>query len=218
MGADTVTAAIESGLVPVELFVALREEGEKPLGTIDPDMLRLSFPGSLEVESGLLAKVTGMVHAPNVIGIFRRADLPRAGSSEPCERNIALWRVADPGNVGTILRSADALGPCAVFLSRGCGDPTGPKAVRAAAGALTRVPLGNFDEAPRPWFALVPQAGDVLRAGIGRGTFVCGAERAGLPPDVLARCDRVVRIPTEVGAESLNVSIAAAIALHVSRG
>ena len=131
--------------------------------------------------------------------------------------NLALWRVSDPGNIGTILRTADALGPCSVYLSRGCGDPTGPKAVRAAAGALVRVPLGQFDAAPRPWFALVPGDGEPVDAALGPGSFVCGAEREGLPSDVVERCDRIVSIPTAAGAESLNVSVAAAIALHAAR-
>ena len=175
------------------------------------------FPGALQVESSLLAKIAGMAHAPQVVGVFRRADLPRASASEPSPHNLALWRVSDPGNVGTIVRSADALGPCGVYLSRGCADPTGPKAVRAAAGALVRVPIGDFDKAPRPWFGLVPGAHDSVGAELGPGTLVCGAERDGLPPDVVARCDRVVSIATAAGAESLNVAVAAAIALHAVR-
>lgn len=204
-GEDIVHAALERGLVPTELFVG--DDADSPIEE-----------GALEVESGLLAKVTGMAHAPRLVGVFRRADLPRAGNADRHSRNIALWRVSDPGNVGTIVRTADALGPCAVFLSRGCGDPTGPKAVRAAAGALVRVPLGHFDNAPRPWYGLVPRGGDPIGADLGEGTFVCGAEREGLPPEVLERCDRLVSIPTADGAESLNVSVAAAIALHAARG
>ena len=211
-GEDVVEAALESGLAPAELFIAV--DGS----AVADSPSAATYDGALEVESGLLAKTSGMSHAPRVVGVFRRADLPRTSKAEPLERNLALWRVADPGNVGTILRSADALGPCGVFLSRGCGDPTGPKAVRAAAGALVRVPLGAFDDAPRPWLALVPHGGEPLSAGLGAGTFVCGSERDGLPAEIEERCERRVSIPTSAGAESLNVAAAAAIALHVARG
>ena len=75
-------------------------------------------------------------HAPRVIGVYRRADLPVG------ERDVvlALWQVSDPGNVGTLLRTADAFG-AGVALSPECTDPTGPRALRASAGAIFRVPL-----------------------------------------------------------------------------
>jgi TrmH family RNA methyltransferase len=127
-----------------------------------------------------------------------------------------LWRVGDPGNVGALIRTADALGPAFVALSDGCADPTGPKAVRASMGALFRAPLISFEDAPRPWVALVTRGGAPLTE-IPRATFVLGAEREGLPQDVLVRCDERVTIPLAEGAESLNVAAAGAIALYESR-
>jgi TrmH family RNA methyltransferase len=147
-----------------------------------------------------------------VIGVFRRDDLPR-GQLPPV--GLALWHVADPGNVGTILRSADALGPAVVALSDGCADPTGPKAVRASMGALFRVPVVRLDDAPRPWIALVAHGGTPLDdADLQAGTFVLGAEREGLPEDVLARCDQRVTIPLAGQADSLNVAMAGTITLY----
>ena len=173
-------------------------------------------------------------HPPRVIAVFRRDDLPRGTR----DATLALWHVADPGNVGTLLRSADAFG-AGVALSEGCADPTGPKALRASAGALFRVPVCGFDEALRP-----PQAaGSSARAsaaslstlpGIARrvalvahgGTpladvdlvrpvvLVLGAEREGLPDDVLARCDVRASIPQTGDAESLNVAMAGTVALY----
>ncbi len=210
-GEDVVRAALDRGLTPTELFIAASDGDGEAASSVEP------FAGALEVDAGLLANVTGMAHAPRVVAVFRRADLPRTDSAAPAARNLALWQVSDPGNVGTIIRTADALGPAAIYLSRGCGDPTGPKAVRAAAGALVRVPLGEFEQAPRPWFALVPRVGEPVSPELGQGTFVCGAERSGLPEELVRRCDRVVSIPIVDGAESLNVSAAAAIALHVGR-
>ena len=145
-----------------------------------------------------------------MIGIFRREDLPRR---DPPPVGLALWRVGDPGNVGTLIRTADALGPAFVALSDDCSDPTGPKAVRASMGALFRVALLPFDDAPRPWVALVPRDGAAL-ADVSGATFVLGAEREGLAADVLERCDERATIPLADGAESLNVAAAGAIALY----
>ena len=121
----------------------------------------------------------------------------------------------DPGNVGTLLRAADALGPAALWLSEGCADPTGPKAVRASAGAVFRVGVGRFDDAPAPWLGLVAGDGEPIDAAElpAAATLLLGAERAGLPDDLLARCDRRLTIPQTGEAESLNVAMAGSIAL-----
>jgi TrmH family RNA methyltransferase len=129
---------------------------------------------------------------------------------------LALWRVGDPGNVGTLIRTADALGPAFVALSAGSADPTGPKALRASMGALFRVPIVPFDKAPGRRVALVAHGG-VAPAELdlsGPTTFVLGAEREGLPEEVLAACDERATIPLALGAESLNVAGAGAIALY----
>jgi RNA methyltransferase, TrmH family len=156
--------------------------------------------------------VSTLGHPPRVLGVFRRDDLPRAALPPV---GLGLWQVADPGNVGTILRSADALGPALVALSEGCADPTGPKAVRGSMGALFRVPLVPLEEAPRPWIGLVPEGGTPLsHVDLQEGTFVLGAEREGLPEEVLARCDQRATIPLAGRAESLNVAMAGTIALY----
>lgn len=165
------------------------------------------------VGSTQLASVSTLGHPPRVIGVFRRSDLPHF---DPPPLGIALSRVGDPGNVGTLIRSADALGPAFVALSDDCADPLGPKALRASMGAVFRVPLIGFDDAPRPWIALVPRGSDELR-GIERGTYIVGAEREGLSEEVLARCDERMTIPLAEGAESLNVAMAGTIALYEAR-
>ena len=119
-GEDLVEAASAAGIEPIELLVA----GE----TVEPE---------------LLAAVSTLAHPARVVGVYRSAALPR----EPRETTLALWRIGDPGNVGTLLRAADAFG-AAVALSEGCADPLGPKALRASAGAIFRVPLLPFDERP----------------------------------------------------------------------
>jgi TrmH family RNA methyltransferase len=151
-----------------------------------------------------------------VVAVFRRADLPLLEPALEPAAGLALWHVGDPGNVGTLLRSADALGPAFVCLSPGCADPTGSKALRASAGAIFRVPLGSFDAAPRPRIALVSHGATPLpELALGAcATFVLGAERAGLPNDVVASCDAAATIPQAPEAESLNVAVAGAIALY----
>jgi TrmH family RNA methyltransferase len=145
-----------------------------------------------------------------VLGVYRRGDLPR-GARDVC---LALWRLADPGNVGTLLRTADAFG-ASIALSEGSADATGPKAVRASAGAIFRVPLLGWDETPGRRVALVAHGGmslgDVdLSPPL---TFLLGSEREGLPDRVAAEAIQAT-IPLRGDTESLNVAAAGAIALY----
>ena len=186
-GEDLVEAARDAGVEPVELLVA----GE----TVAPDML---------------ARVSTLPHPARAIGIYRAADLPRG------VRDVALglWRVSDPGNVGTLLRTADAFG-AAVALSEGCADPLGQKALRASAGAIFRVPIVSWDDAPGRRIALVAHGGEPLaEADLSPPlTLLLGSEREGLPEDLATdRCKVSISLPG--AAESLNVAAAGAIALY----
>jgi RNA methyltransferase, TrmH family len=205
-GEDLVVAALDAGLEPVEALA----DAERPA-------LSTRLPSAELVEPKLLAAVSQLAHPPRVVAIFRLADLPSLGScSGTTPVGIALWRVGDPGNVGTIVRSADAFGPAFVCLSGGSADPTGPKALRASAGALFRVPVGAYEDAPGPRVALLPRGGTRLEDADlpDRTTFVLGAEREGLPADIVAGCDAVATIAVSGAAESLNVATAGAIALY----
>jgi RNA methyltransferase, TrmH family len=187
-GEDLCEAALDAGLEPVELLVA----GEN-------------------VEAELLASVSTLPHPARAIGVFRAADLPSGAR----EATLALWRVVDPGNVGTLLRVADAFG-AAVALSPGCADPLGPKASRASVGAVFRVPLVAWGDAAGTRIALVAHGGRPLAELdlSGAVTFVLGAERAGLPEELVAGSHEVATIPLAGTAESLNVAAAGAIALY----
>jgi TrmH family RNA methyltransferase len=188
-GEDLLEAALAAGIEPVDRLVS----GE-------------------DVVPELLAGISTLAHPPRAIGVFRRTDLP---GWSPRPATLALWHVADPGNVGTLIRTADAF-RASVALSEGCADPTGPKALRGSAGAIFRAPIGRFDEAEGRRIALVAHDGEPLDSvDLGEGTtFVLGAERDGLPEDVVAACDAVASIPLAEGAESLNVAAAGAIALY----
>jgi len=192
-GEDLVESAAAAGIEPIERLVA----GEN-------------------VEAELLAAISTLPHPARVVAVYRTADLPR----EARETALALWRVSDPGNVGTLLRAADAFG-AAVAISEGCADPLGSKALRASAGAIFRVPLLAFDDAPGERVALVAHGGTPLQqlALAGPTTFILGAEREGLPEELVADSNHVATIVTTGAAESLNVAVAGAIALYErSRG
>ena len=164
-----------------------------------------------DVEAELLGEVSALAHPPRVVAVFRRDDLPRG--TRPV--TLTLWRVGDPGNVGTLLRAADAFG-AGIALSEGCADPTGPKAVRASMGSLFRVPLSGVDEPAGKRVALVPSGGTSLPdlQLDGDVVLVLGAEREGLPAEILERCEERASIPQPGGGESLNVAMAGAIALY----
>ena len=186
-GEDLVDAARGEGIEPVHLLVA----GE----TIDSD---------------LLARVSTLPHPARAIGVYRRDDLP-TGVRETC---LALWRLVDPGNVGALLRTADAFG-AGIALSDGCADPLSPKALRASAGAIFRVPLVPWAGRPGRCVALVAHGGTPL-ADVDLApplTLLLGAERQGLPDELATDCDKAT-IPLPGAAESLNVAAAGAIAAY----
>lgn len=184
-GEDLLEAARAAGIEPVDVLVA----GE-------------------DVAPELLADISTLGHPPRVVSVFRRGDLPSGAR----EVTLALWRVADPGNVGTLLRAADAFG-AGVALSAGCADVTGPRAVRASAGAIFRVPVIRFDETQGHRIALDAHAGTPL-SEIDLTPpllLILGAEREGLP--ALEGAERAT-IPLPGDAESLNVAMAGSIALY----
>ena len=186
-GEDLVEAAADAGVRPVHLLVA----GET-------------------VDEPLLARVSTLPHPARTIGVYRLADLP-TGARETC---LGLWRLADPGNLGTLLRTADAFA-ASVALSEGCTDPVSPKALRASAGAIFRVPLVPWAETPGTHVALAAHGGTALR-NLELSpplTFLLGSERDGLPPELLGDAT-VATIGLPGAAESLNVAAAGAIALY----
>jgi RNA methyltransferase, TrmH family len=201
----------------LELFAA---EGEDLVASALENGWQLEFalvdaarPPALElraepVASHLLAEVSSLGHAPRVIGVFRSArperELPPLG--------LELWRVGDPGNVGTLARACDAFGAY-LALSPGCADPAGPKALRASAGSIFRVPLAEFS--PEGAVALVAHGAPPLsELDPPLSRFVLGSEREGLPEEVVTACAASATIALPGRAESLNVAMAGTIALY----
>jgi RNA methyltransferase, TrmH family len=205
-------------------FVA---EGEDLLAAADAagwePLARLVAEGSdlegEEVTPHLLAQVSQLGSGTRALGVYAQ----RWAAAPVGPLCLALWGVNDPGNVGTALRGALAFGAVSVALGPGTADPYGPKAVRASMGALFEVPVTrvrSVDELPGSKIALVAHGGaplhDVVAADESSGaadvTLVVGAERDGLPDEVVAACDARATIP--VRAESLNAAMAATVALY----
>ncbi len=192
-GEDLLEAGLASGAQPRFVLVAADSslEGE-------------------EVEPALLADVSSLGSGTRVIAVW-----PLRWAQRPEAPSFYLHGVGDPGNVGTIVRTADALVGTSVVLGPGCADPFSPKAVRASMGSIFSSPpvQAGLDATPEPRVALVAHGGEEVDTLAGAATVCLGAEREGLPDAVLARCERKVTIPLRPGgAESLNVAAAAAIA------
>jgi TrmH family RNA methyltransferase len=165
-----------------------------------------------EVAPHLLAQISQLGSGTRALGIFPQRWAP-APVGPVC---VALWGVNDPGNVGTVLRSAVAFGAGSVALGPGTADPYGHKAVRASMGALFEVPVVRVRdpaELPGRRIALIARGGRPL-AEIEESevTILVGAEREGLPAAVVAACDDVAHIP--IRSESLNAAMAATLALY----
>jgi TrmH family RNA methyltransferase len=188
-------------------------EGEDVLDAADaagwPAVARLV--AGVDVTPEALAGVSSLASGTRAVGIYEQRWSAPAGPL--C---VALWGVRDPGNVGTVLRGALAFGAASVALGPGTADPFGPKAVRASMGAIFAVPVARVDDVaslPGETVALVARSGEPLRGpAAGDVSLVVGAEREGLPEDVVAACDRVAHIP--IASESLNAAMAATVALH----
>jgi TrmH family RNA methyltransferase len=168
-----------------------------------------------DVERDALAAASTLGSGTRVLGIYEQRWVAATGPL--C---VYLHGVGDPGNVGTVLRSAEAFGASCVVLGPGCADPHSPKAVRASMGAIFTVALARVEhisQLPGEKVALDAGADEPLRgpvdpASAGSVTLLIGAEREGLPAEVIAACERVVSIP--IASHSLNAAMAATVALY----
>jgi RNA methyltransferase, TrmH family len=206
-GEDLVAAAARAGRRPLEGYrVAGSELGDA------------SFH---DVEATVLADASTLGSGTRVMAVYEQRWLG-APAGPLC---IYLHGVSDPGNVGSVVRSAQAFGASSLALGPGCADPHSPKAVRASMGAIFALALarvGDIDALPRERTALVsapastPTLAEALRRP-GTATLLVGAEREGLPSELVQTCERVARIP--IAADSLNAAMAATVALYeLARG
>jgi TrmH family RNA methyltransferase len=199
-------------------FVA---EGEDLLAAADAAgwkaVERLCLTGSglpgIEVEPELLAGVSELGSGTRTLAVYEQR-FRRRPQGPLC---VYLQGVGDPGNVGTILRSAEAFGAGSVVFGPGTADPYAPKAVRASMGAVFTVALVQLSAVqglPGSTVALVAGQGPPLHSLGLRGdvTLMIGSERDGLPDDLVAAADHVAHIP--IANHSLNAAMAATVALY----
>jgi RNA methyltransferase, TrmH family len=198
-GEDLVAAATRAGLEAVEGF-RLAGSG-------------LGGAGFHDVQPAALAAASTLGSSSRVIGVYEQ----RWG--EPIgPLCVYLHGVGDPGNVGTIVRSAAAFGAASVALGPGCADPHSPKAVRASMGAIFTVQIARVSDVgglPGERIALLAGASEILHGPAedpGAITLLVGSERDGLPAEVVVACERSARIP--IACESLNAAMAATVALY----
>jgi len=201
------------------------------LETAEGRRLARSLPvPPLEVSPDVLEDLTD---ADSPRGVLAVARLPRSGVGALPVREghpyLYLDGLQDPGNLGALARVAEAAGAAALVLSPGCAHPNHPRALRASAGSLLRLPVavgaepGDLDRhlAPaRPrWAALVPREGESLYRASLEGTLILavGAEGPGLSPALLDRIRLRLTIPMEPPVESLNATVAAALVLFEAR-
>jgi RNA methyltransferase, TrmH family len=195
-GEDLLAAADAAGWEAVERYAAAAS----------------GLPGT-EVEPGILAAASELGSGTRTLAVYAERWAP-APTGPLC---VYLHGVHDPGNVGTILRSAEAFSAACVAIGPGTADPFGPKAVRASMGAVFTVPLVRADTVqalPGRTVALDGAAPTPLPAVdlTGDVTLLVGAEREGLPDAVLSAADVAARIP--IATHSLNAAMAATVALY----
>lgn len=171
---------------------------------------------------GALIRQTSEVETPQGV-LF--SCVPPAFSEETLEgaaRVLVLDGLQDPGNMGTILRTADAFGLDAVVLAEGCTDPYAPKVVRATMGAIFRLPLIRLPLAAAVAAlrsqglavyaaALTDTAAPATELPLAKSAVIIGSEGHGVSQEALALCDRAIILPMRGRAESLNAGVAASI-------
>ncbi len=194
-GEDLLAAADAAGWPPIERYCAAG-----------------SGLGGVEVEPSLLAAASGLGSGTRALAVYQERWQP-AVAGPLC---VYLHGVHDPGNVGAILRCAHAFGASGVAIGPATADPFGPKAVRASMGAVFAVPLArapDVAELPGRTIALAAKRGRPLpELALSDVTLLIGAEREGLPDEVLQAANEVAQIPIQT--HSLNAAMAATVALY----
>jgi TrmH family RNA methyltransferase len=220
-GLRILTEAREAGFLPVTLFFS--EGATHPLLASLIAETEAAGGEAIETNADILHKLSGKDNPQTILGVYRAFDT----SLDRIDRTAApLWIVAqalrDPGNLGTILRTGDAVGAGGLILVDDCADPFSVEAVRASMGALftQRIAAASWDE-----FVTWLRAGEgqlvgtSLQAGLDYQqpeyvppTFILvGNEQAGLPEAYEAECDLLVKMPMLGKADSLNAAVATAV-------
>lgn len=215
-GEKLLTEALQSGARIDTVLWA-----ERPSAELPSSVRQLCAP------SDLVEYVSALSHSPGPVFSVALESKPLP---ERMRRVIVLETVQDPGNVGTVLRTANALGIDAVILTGACADLHSPKTVRSTMGAIFRLPVLECDlTALRPLLqrhglplygaALTDSARDLRAVSLACSAVAIGSEGQGLSQTLLDLCDGEIIIPMQPGAESLNAAVAASVLMwEMTRG
>ena len=219
------TEAVQLGYAPERLVYAAGRDREPGLAALI-SACRAAGGRALPVTESLLTRISRKDNAQMVIGAFAQKwtalDTVRA-SADGCW--IALDRVRDPGNLGTIMRTADAVAAKGLILIDDCTDPFSVEAVRASMGAVFNVRLiqtgsAEFAAFCAAWPGAVigtalPASVDYRAATWARPLILLmGNEQAGLPPHLTDLCTQLVRLPMKGRSDSLNLAVATGVCLY----
>lgn len=237
----------ETGLFVAEgvsVLVTARDHGWRPKtllyqpeaaeGEIHRQLVKWALQSGaeiLEVSEAVLAKVASKENPQSMLAVFQQAwhTLPEPREVKPDAVWVALEEIRDPGNLGTIIRTADAVGAGGIILIGTSCDPYSREAVRASMGSIFAVPLAKIDrDGFLSWRQTWPgevvgthlAATEDFRAVSYRGPtlLVMGSEGPGLSDALTRACDRLVKIPMAGKLDSLNLAVATALTLYQIRG
>lgn len=211
-GTRTIQTILESSLQPKYLF-CLEGKISQAHG------LKIAHLATI-VSEQVMAKISTSTTPPGILAVF---PIPKPGLPITINNGTVLAQIADPGNLGTLIRTAIAFGHTNIFLIEGC-DPWGPKVIQATSGTITQAKIY-----PLAWEELVqlkgskPLCGLVVSGGqkpkdlnLQESLLVIGNEAHGLPQGWINQCEQHLTIPMPGKTESLNAAIAGAIALYLT--
>jgi TrmH family RNA methyltransferase len=226
-GLKIVTEAVELGHAP-RILLHGPEAREHPLLRKAAQAAEAAGGEVIEVTAAILEKVSRRDNPQMVMGVFAQAFSPlEALDPGAAACWVALQQVRDPGNLGTIVRTADAAGCGGVILVGDCCDPYSLEAVRATMGSIFAVKIakagtGQFLAWRKAWpgsvvATLLSAATDYRAAEYRRPSLILiGPEQSGLTPELAAACDVAVKIPMRGRADSLNLAVATGIMIYAA--
>jgi TrmH family RNA methyltransferase len=226
-GARLIREGIDRGWTPVTVAIA-KDSRSRPYIAEILDLAQAQGARCVEVPERLLGSISKKDNPQTIIAAFQPKDFTLNDVElTPTDLVIALYEVRDPGNLGTIIRTADCIGARAVVLIGSCCDRYSVEAVRASMGSLFALSVIETEyDAFTGWAHA--QSTPIIAASMNgdRATLetsetqpaiiLMGNEQKGLPDEIEARCDQLVRLPMRPGADSLNLANATAVMAYES--
>lgn len=223
-GLQLLHMALDAAAVPVNVFFCPEQFAGQEAGVLLA-RFRRTAARVMAVSPAVMDALCEREAVQGIVATFRLFETPLQ-SLELSGLTLVLDRLQDPGNLGTLIRTADAVGAGAVILIEPCADPFDRKTVRGSMGSLFNLPLARTHDAPGLWMQLKGQGVRVVGAdahgGVewgwglwsGRVALVLGNEARGLSDDVIAGLDARACLPMRGRAESLNVAVAGGVLMY----